>query len=537
MCKAPKIEVEQLQAARYPFKTRKASLPLVFQSGASNVAILSIFAILRTFESFNPQKTFLLPYLLFFSFLLNIPRNLLASLFELYQSFKIRWRKSRIKTKLSSRTLRTISSSDTLSRLSKVPSMSAFRKISKNIRSSCRKRASLKAISRPECFARLSSIGRLSISDVVTLFQYATDVNQSDFDKDVFVLQQSKLVRSIITAMDVAVKVSRGGISKGPEIIQDRNQGDVDALYFIAAIRVFAEWRAIRLIPKGNKTYATSVKMGSRDMVKNLSKIEDGVHSYLNHHDNLQQHGGERSIPSPTLRHLLKFEKDIDVHTALPCLIEKSAASGVLWTKRQIGYQLAMFRNSLQVPFSFKNGEDAAKAAYKEIYEEYHSFALRIVFSRAFGMSPPLDELWSTMTPPPYDEEYLSKPPELFRSLSDSSDEEDDNEFLVALDEFGKNVAEKWEEMLGHFNCMDDKKKKDHPHNLLQPSDPSFLYSVTETESESLSSIEKDQESGGLNAIDAAKTGAAMFVERLSPLLNEVGSLLEELNMNDPTKA
>ena len=141
------------------------------------------------------------------------------------------------------------------------------------------------------------------------------------------------------------------------------------------------------------------------------------------------------------------------------------------------------------------------------------------------------------MTPPPYDEEYLSKPPELFRSLSDSSDEEDDNEFLVALDEFGKNVAEKWEEMLGHFNCMDDKKKKDHPHNLLQPSDPSFLYSVTETESESLSSIEKDQESGGLNAIDAAKTGAAMFVERLSPLLNEVGSLLEELNMNDPTKA
>ena len=199
-------------------------------------------------------------------------------------------------------------------------------------------------------------------------------------------------------------------------------------------------------------------------MLKNLSKMEDGVHSYLKHCESLYQHDKEGHVPSPTIRQLLQFEIDTNIHRNLPYLTEKSSASGVLWTKRQIGYQLATFRNSLQVSETYLNGADAAKAAYREVYEDFHSWPLRQVFSRAFGVSPPLDDIWGVMTPPPEDHEAIPEAPDLLRSLSDASDDEGDNEFLEALEDFGKLVAGKWEEILGHFNCMDNNNKRDRSH-------------------------------------------------------------------------
>jgi hypothetical protein len=530
------------QSQQLPFLSKVASI----------VIILFIFTYLGRDDSLDmkPENKSLFPYLLVLAFLITIPGNLLASLTGAIHYLKALWSKSSLQASLSSGTLRSLSritSSETLARLSRVHSTAALRKLSRSIRSSLnsyRGRVTLKAITRKQCFARRSYIGQLSVTDILILYRYATDVNQIDFNKKRFMAEQSKLIRSMVTAIDLAVTLSRGGTSQGPTRIDERKEGDIDALYFIAVTRIFAEWRTLRLVLKGNRYrgYTASVKLGSRDMIQNLSKIEDGVHSYLKHFEATRQDGDENSVPSPTLRQLLQYEKDTQVHRKLPRLTEKSVASGLLWTKRQINYQLAIFRNILKVPLDFPMVEDAAKAAYSEVYECYHNWALKQIFSRTFGMLPPLDDLFLAMNPPENRSDDLSSTPDLISPLSDDSEEEeededeDDNEFLAALDNFGKQVACKWEEFLGHFNCLDDKKRKAHPHNLIQSSE-SYLDFVFVAKPTTSAGPEVDHsEHATTKPLHMAKAGARDFVQDMLPLLNDFDALLAHFHMNDTSR-
>eukprot|EP00980_Cylindrotheca_fusiformis_P028194 scaffold22586_cov138-Cylindrotheca_fusiformis.AAC.14 len=497
----------------------------------------------------RPAHNSLFPYFLVLAYLINLPFNLLGSVMTACQYVQDRWSKSSLKVSLSNGALKSLShipSSEALARLSRVPSTAALRKLSKSIRSSLISysgRAGLKAIARKQCFARRSYIGQLSIRDVLILYRYATDVNQIDFNKKKFMSEQSKLVRSMVIAIDLAVKLSRGGISQGPAPIVERKKGDIDALYFIAITRIFAEWRLLRLLIKGNRHrgYATSVKLGSRDLIQNLSKIEDGVHLFIKHIESKSHDSDRNAIPSPTLRQLLQYEEGAQVHRKLPKLTEKSVASGLLWTKRQMNYQIALFRNMLNVPLEFPKGEDAAKAAYKEVYEDYHNWALKQVFSRTFGMVPPLDELFLAMNPPENQSpSSLSSSPDLVSPLSDDSDSDDDendddNEFLIALDNFGKHIVCKWEEILGHFNCLDDKKKKEHPNNLIQSSE-SYLDFVFDTKQSSTALGVDQAQDNTPNPLQTAKAGTEEFVQEMLPLLNDFDALLVNFNMNDPSK-
>jgi hypothetical protein len=402
----------------------------------------------------------------------------------------------------------------------------------------------LKAITRPQCFARHSYIGKLSVTDIEILYRYASDVNQFDFDKKKFVSEQSKLLRAIITAIDLATKVSRGGLSKGPAILMDRKEGDVDALYFIAVTRIFAEWRLIRAVPKGYKAYATSIKLASRDLIQNLSKIEDGVHSYIKYQESIRQETQIKFIPSPTLRQLLQHEAETNVHHKLPRLEEQSVASGLLWTKRQIHYQLLIFRNFLKVPTEFPNAKEAVKAAYQEVYEKYHNWAMKQVFTHAIGVGPPLSDIWTTLNPPQNncdDCETLDLASPLSLD-SDDDDEEEDNVFLAVLEGFGKHLIDKWEDVLGQFNCIDGKKKEDRPKNLIQSSE-SYLQFVLDTQQPEMFSeanLSEDKEelnnNSFKNPLKASMEGADNFVKDVSPLLNDFESLLDQFNMNDPTR-
>ncbi|CAJ1942598.1 unnamed protein product [Cylindrotheca closterium] len=379
---------------------------------------------------------------------------------------------------------------------------------------------------------------KLSITDIALLYRYASDMNQIDFKKKEFMSDQSQLIRSVITAIDLAVKISRGGISRGPLQVKERKVGDIDALCFVAVSRIFAEWRTIHLAleGKGYRSYTTSINFSSRDMIQNLSKIEDGVHLYLKKLG-LERSAEDATIPTPTIRQLLQFEAESGIHKKMPQLEEKSAASGLLWTKRQISYQVAVLRNMLNVPSEFPRGEDAGRAAYNEVYAEYHNWALRQVFARTFGSAPPVEQLFLALKLP--DDHELADDattPTLMSHLSEEDSsrdgskegENDENELLIALDNFGKDVAEKWEDFLGLFNCIDDKKKKTHPDNILQLS-------------ESYVSIHDEYDYDALKPpspkpLETAKQAVGDFVEDMAPLLSDFESLINKFNMNDPSR-
>mmetsp|Transcript_785 Transcript_785/g.1795 ORF Transcript_785/g.1795 Transcript_785/m.1795 type:complete len:583 (-) Transcript_785:165-1913(-) len=483
------------------------------------------------------------------------------------------------------------SSNNALSTLSRVTSSDAFKHISSNILSSldCSKtiRSAIQSITRKECFARSDYIERLSINDLAVLFQYAADANLDTFDAEKFLADNTQTVRSVITAINMAVKVSRGSLSEGTKILSttERSEGDIDALRFVAVTRIFAEWRNLRMVPDGYKRYAIGLSLGYRDVLQNLEKIERGVHEYLRHHQNINRENNkphDTTIPSPTLKELLQFEAATKVHKSLPRLKEKSAASGLLWTKRQLHYQTVLFTNTLEVPVFYDSGEAAARAAYHTVYIDYHGWAVKQIFTRSFDGSPPLDKLFLTMNPPTDPprkrgkDKYSNKnddfPPPA-RTLSDINsntsmsmserselrDDDSDNEVLIALDNFRIEIVEKWEDLLRMFNCGKEEKRKEkenlilssESHFNLNQFNPDMAESSLENDSGDvvLCSTTSGFSSSGVTAavvtkqrannqlIQKAKDNAEDFVRGVSPLIADLGVMIDQLNMNDPSKA
>ena len=590
--------------------------------------------------------------------------------------------------------------------------------------SSC-SRVTLQAIThKQQCFVRADYIERLSINDVAMLYRYAASMSnnvhhsnhhphgsssnsgrpssEDTFDRTAFRNEQSEIVQGVITAIDMAVKVSRGGLADPTttttsattasvaEVDKDGSTllGGIDALYFVAVTRIFAEWRTLRLVPEGYQRYAVALGLGYRDILQNLEKIERGVHSYYRYHrsKHLQEQQDCRPIASPTIRELLEFELQTGVHSNLPYLTEKSAASGLLWAKRQLHYQVATLSNMLEVPDYYPSPKDAAQAAYKEVYQDYHGWTVKQVFSHSLNGSPPLDKLWTTMEPPtdlPKDrskrhrtsskptagvssnntptghchrhrhnnnnnnnprtsktseptmniqiapgttsnassfDEYDMPTRQLsdvtdhssrrsvvddsttVRRLQDDEGESMDNEFLMALENFGHDVADKWDDFLRLFHCgKKEEKKKRGSENLILSRDSHFDLSMLQSSdidpnhhsrlhldgsnkitmrkdigpsssiaSSSLSSssystvattttmmtspsaydgnhhqhkTKKSQQDqilvqGQFDAVPTTKSkqDTSDFVHELSPLLADLGELLDFYRMNDPSR-
>jgi hypothetical protein len=492
------------------------------------------------------------------------------------------------------------SSGTALSTLARVTSVDALKNISSNVmrKLDCSKtiRKAIQSISRKECFARLDYIERLSINDVAMLFQYAAAADLDDFDKQKFLDDQTQIVRSVITAIDMAVKVSRGSLTEGTKIIslKKRKEGDIDALRFVAVTRILVEWRNIRMVPKGYQRYAIAISLGYRDVLQNLEKIERGVHDYLRHHQKINEESNNdlASIPSPTMRQLLQFEARIQVHKRLPRLNDKSSASGFLWTKRQLHYLMECFKNSLEVPELYESAEDAARAAYTTVYDQYHGWAVKQIFLRSFNGSPPLDKIWLQVQPPSdfprslgdtngkykssknAKKDSMSFPP-VARTYSDMNStasitmsertdrtintHEDDNEVLVALDFLGHVIVEKWEDVIRMFNCGKEEKRK-RQESLILSSESHFDLnqlnrdmvesSLQENTSEDMDDVNsvmtppsplaetivcRQQAQDGL--IRKSKQDTEDFVRGFAPMIADLGVLIEQMNMNDPSRA
>ena len=352
------------------------------------------------------------------------------------------------------------------------------------------------------------------------------------------------------------------------------------------------------MVPKGYQRYAIGISLGYRDVLKNLEKIETGVHEYLRHYQAMDKESNKdpaaaTPIPSPTVRQLLQFEATIKVHKRLPYLNEKSSASGLLWTKRQLHYQTRVLGNLLETPEFYESAEEAARAAYRIVYTDYHGWAVKQIFTRSFGGSPPLDKIWLHMCPPTdsqgihntniNNDDYNFPPP--LRTFSDvgsatslsmsertetqTQTPQDDNEVLVALDKFGHEIAEKWQDLLRMFNCGKEEKRKSkgslilsseshfnlnqfnrdmvesslqiqkHSGGAAHISDINSVVSVSTSGFSSPSSATFEifsQQETNLHLIQKSKRDVDDFIRGFSPMISDLGVLIDQLNMNDPSK-
>jgi hypothetical protein len=325
-------------------------------------------------------------------------------------------------------------------------------------------------------------------------------------------------------------------------VVSSDTFGEIDALKFSAAMRIFAEWRIVRQVPVGYKGYAVGMSLGHKDVVQNLAKIEQSVHSWLDHQreeismQEQRQEEGEscpvQSAPSelrsPTLRELLQHELETEVHPTLPLLKDKTAAMGLLWVYRQFHYQTALFVNVLNVPERFPSTKDAVSTAYQEVYDKYHGWAVQKIFSYSFQAAPEASEIYKFMNP--HRMEELLK--DAHRMKSSSSENKADSRPLSTGNDntandnpfasFVRHVGGEWDKFADSMGQM-FKGEKVADVNVRGGSDAG----LGEKERDEMITREM---------IKDAHQHITEYLDTANPLLGSLSGLFDTFNMNDPTK-
>ena len=151
-------------------------------------------------------------------------------------------------------------------------------------------------------FVSTEIIAKLSLIDIKNLFRYVVAMNRQGFDRHTFLAEISNwYCREVIHVMDRAVMSSRGDSSMpvsatihesdtNPEVRTDQGEvldaSDMDALYFIAVICIFAEWRTLRLVPPvGYHRYTIGMGLDKRELIQNAHKMECAAQQYIYEHE------------------------------------------------------------------------------------------------------------------------------------------------------------------------------------------------------------------------------------------------------------
>lgn len=403
-------------------------------------------------------------------------------------------------------------------------------------------------ISSPTMFVSLDAIGELTLGEVAQTFQYAMESSHAGFSESRFMSGLSPRVKPVIQAMVAAVEKSRMG-ARNAVAMADGNHGQVDALQFAAAMRIFAEWRLLRQVPEGYKGYSVGMSLGHKDVVQNVAKIEQAAHQWLDYQEGLRMLEGTAfsscdhcdEIPSPTLFDLLNYEIQFEVHPDLPRLKEKSAAMGLVWVKRQLMYQTKIFENVAQVPLLYESAKDAVDAAYTQVYGKYHGWAVQKIFKYSFQAAPGTEKIFRHMNPHRLVEakaeafRMIAKT-DLFESAEDDKASsrsekkpESDNPFLAFFDHIGGE----WDKLAHHVTGELDKfahhivtifdNKDDNGDQMAAQFDDSKLSEEMEGHVTDL-------------MIQDARDQIASYLSIANPLLADLEVLIETLNMDDPTK-
>jgi len=436
-------------------------------------------------------------------------------------------------------------------------------------------------LSSADCFVPLKEIADSTLKDVATSFRYTLESTTRDFNRGKFMSGLLPRVKKLMEQMTTATTKARGNGVASP-ITAERNghssTGDIDAINFCAAMRIFAEWRPLRQVPPGYKGYAVGIGLGQKDIVQNIAKIEDAIHNYIDLQyeadDENNSIRNNRIVTSPTLRDLLQYEVDTNVHdnTKLPRLKEKSSAMGLLWVRRQLVYQTAIFNNVLDVPRRFGSSRAAVQAAYDEVYGNLHGWTVQKIFSYSFQAAPEGIEIYKFMNPHRLKEvqqeaeaNILGMPSKKKRKVRGPLNlgklentvigrfsRHVGNEWnkiacnvVYEWDKLSDNVGNEWDKMAGNIgkafgrqrhqqvdrmNGMDQPPRPENDcASLTAELDPVIVSDETTKELEMEKYISQEMRKDAYDHIKA-------YLEVVDPLLDDLTALIDEFNMNDPTK-
>ena len=302
------------------------------------------------------------------------------------------------------------SSAASLASLARVSSSASFAKLSTAVKSFATKSRCftgekpgqprfISALSASESFVPIELIGELTLEDFTTILKYVQLANRVDFDDFDFVSHVGQTVRKVILLLDSAVCKSRGANSLPAKFSGDRESGDIDALLFAGVMRIFAEWRAVRVVPEEYKAYAVGMNLAKRDLISNIGKMEIATQQWIQR----EISEGIADVYSPTIRQLLEFEIWTDAHPNLPQLKDKTAAVGLVWMTRQIKFQTKIFENLLDVPGKYDSAILAVRAAYKDVFDPFHGWIIQKIFNNSFNGAPPVEKMYTLMNPVHYE--------------------------------------------------------------------------------------------------------------------------------------
>lgn len=398
-------------------------------------------------------------------------------------------------------------------------------------------------LSTPQPFVGTDVIADLTLAEIADVFRYALESSNKEFNENRFVNELSPRVRKVIQSLKEAVAKSRGKDVKDLTCSNPKS-GDIDALKFSAAMRIFAEWRVIRQVPEGYKSFAVGMNLGHRDIVQNVAKIEQTVHSWLDHRQDIiamhamwEQNGIEGcsidgkvspELRTPSLREIMEFEIEMDINpvSRLPRLKDKTGAMGLLWVRRQLQYQTLLFDNVLQVPQRFRTTPDAVAAAYKEVYDRFHGWAVQKIFNYSFQSAPATEEIYRHMNP-----HKLKEVTEKARTMKSSTsnvafesspfeDAKEDNPVIG----FFKQIGGEWDKMAGNVARIFGADDGPVAELNLRGGSGTGLQSK-EFEDFVTAEMTKD-----------AHEKIQAYLSVAFPLLDDLSRVFDELNMDDPTK-
>lgn len=441
-------------------------------------------------------------------------------------------------------------------------------------------------LSNADCFVPLKEIADSTLKDITISFRYAVESTRRDFNSGQFLSGVLPRVKKMVERMSTATSLARGRDVPAPITAEQAvPSGDIDAINFCAAMRIFAEWRVLRQVPPGYKGYAVGIGLGQKDIVQNIAKIEHAIHEYIDRFakkdDNeetasIDSNGtdSQRMLTSPTLRDLLQYEVDTDIHdnSKLPRLKEKSAAMGLLWVKRQLVYQTAIFNNVLDVPSRFDSSRAAVQAAYDEVYGDLHGWAVQKIFSYSFQAAPEGIEIYKYMNHHRLQEVHAEVRSELMKTSGERRERLSSN----PLERFGRHVGKEWDKLVsnvvnewdklsdnvvnefekvtGNIGQLFGQPRRQHEHKPNKKrrlsggednNGPTIVLPTADTPEDLSMANDEDilaaRELEMENFINQEMRKDAYdhikaYLEVVDPLLEDLTDLIDEFNMDDPTK-
>jgi hypothetical protein len=390
------------------------------------------------------------------------------------------------------------------------------------------------AVSSSEPFVPLKDIAQLTLKEVSLSFRHAIESTRYDFHGAKFMSGAVPRVKKVFEQVSAVAATSRGKDIKAPVTGMSTESGDIDALHFCAAMRIFAEWRILRQVPDGYKGYAVGMSLGQKDVVQNVAKIEQAAHNWIDYRAELlstMDSESEKSsdLYSPTLRDLLQYEIDMDVHdnSKLPRLKDKTAAMGLLWVRRQLHYQTALFANVIRVPDRFETARAAISAGYNEVYDRYHGWAVQKIFNYSFQAAPDAIEVYKVMNPRRLEEVTEAARVKAMKAGADNSfhasafDEEEGN----PVEKLGKHIGKEWDKFAGSVVQLFGHTARPKMERVRGGADVQEGPCQSEMENYITQAMEKD-----------AHEHISAYLEVAFPLLEDLAKLFDEFNMDDPTK-